>query len=79
LLLTKPEYGKSILAIDPGYAAGCKICILDNLGNPLDFSKIFLHKEELAKNELSNLLKKYDVDVIIVGNGTGSKETIALL
>ena len=79
LLLTKPEYGKSILAIDPGYAAGCKICILDNLGNPLAFSKIFLHKEELAKNELSNLLKKYDVDVIIVGNGTGSKETIALL
>jgi RNA binding S1 domain protein len=56
------------LAIDPGYAAGCKICILDNLGNPLAFSKIFLHKEELAKNELSNLLKKYDVDVIIVGN-----------
>ena len=79
LLLTKPEYGKSILAIDPGYAAGCKICILDNLGNPLAFSKIFLHKEELAKNELSSLLKKYDVDVIIVGNGTGSKETIALL
>ena len=79
LLLTKPEYGKSILAIDPWYAAGCKICILDNLGNPLAFSKIFLHKEELAKNELSNLLKKYDVDVIIVGNGTGSKETIALL
>ena len=48
LLMTKPEYGKNILAIDPGYAAGCKIAFLDNLWNPLDFTKIYLHKKTLG-------------------------------
>ncbi|MDO4873571.1 MAG: Tex-like N-terminal domain-containing protein [Candidatus Gracilibacteria bacterium] len=79
LLMTKPEYGKNILAIDPGYAAGCKIAFLDNLGNPLDFTKIYLHKKDLAKDILQKFLKKYSPDVIIVGNGTGSKETVELL
>ncbi len=79
LLLTKPEYGKTILAIDPGYAAGCKIAFLDELGNPKDFTKIFLHKEKDATKILENFLAKYNPDVIIVGNGTGNKETIELL
>ena len=79
LLLTKPEYGKSILAIDPGYAAGCKIAFLDNLWNPQDFTKIYLHKKDLAKDILQKFLKKYSPDVIIVWNWTGSKETIELL
>ena len=79
LLMTKPEYGKNILAIDPGYAAGCKIAFLDNLWNPQDFTKIYLHKKDLAKDILEKLLKKYSPDVIIVGNWTGSKETIELL
>lgn len=79
LLLTKPEYGKTILAIDPGYAAGCKIAFLDELGNPRDFTKIFLHKEKDAIKILENFLAKYNPDVIIVGNGTGNKETIELL
>lgn len=79
LLLTKPEYGKTILAIDPGYAAGCKIAFLDELGNPRDFAKIFLHKEKDAIKILENFLAKYNPDVIIVGNGTGNKETIELL
>ncbi len=78
-MLTKPEYGKTILAIDPGYAAGCKIAFLDELGNPKDFTKIFLHKEKDATKILENFLAKYNPDVIIVGNGTGNKETIELL
>ncbi|PZM86580.1 RNA-binding transcriptional accessory protein [Candidatus Gracilibacteria bacterium] len=79
LLLTKPEYGKNILAIDPGYAAGCKIAFLDELGNPKDFTKIFLHKKIEAKKILEDFLKKYSPNVIIVGNGTGNKETVELL
>ena len=79
LLMTKPEYGKNILAIDPGYAAWCKIAFLDNLWNPKDFTKIYLHKKDLAQDVLQKFLKKYSPDVIIVGNGTGSKETVELL
>lgn len=79
LLLTKPEYGKNILAIDPGFAAGCKICVLDELGNPKNFSKIFLHNKNSAESILKNIFRENQIDVIIVGNGTGSKETIELL
>lgn len=79
LLLTKPEYGKTIVAIDPGFAAGCKIAFLDEMGMPKDFTKIFLHKKLDAEKILKNFLEKYRPDVIIVGNGTGSKETVDLL
>lgn len=79
LLLTKPEYGKNILAIDPGFAAGCKIAFLDNLGNPKDFSKIYLHNKSQAEKILKDFLQKYNPDTIIVGNGTGNAETIELL
>ncbi|NRH21170.1 S1 RNA-binding domain-containing protein [Candidatus Gracilibacteria bacterium] len=75
LLMTKPEYGKTILAIDPGYRAGCKMCIIDTLGNPILFDKIFLHEEEKARSQLSSIFKKYTIDSVIIGNGTGCDET----
>ena len=75
LLMTKPEYGKTILAIDPGYRAGCKICIIDTLGNPILFDKIFLHEEEKSRSQLTNIFKKYTIDSVIIGNGTGCDET----
>jgi uncharacterized protein len=59
LLMTRPEYGHVILGIDPGYRTGCKIVILDTLGNPLAFSKIFLDSSEEAKKILKNLDEKY--------------------
>lgn len=79
LLLTKPEYGKRILAIDPGFKAGCKLAILDAGGNPLAFEKLFLFQKEAALSTLQVLLKKYTADVIVLGNGTGSNETLELL
>ncbi|MDD3793521.1 MAG: Tex-like N-terminal domain-containing protein [Candidatus Gracilibacteria bacterium] len=79
LLMTKPEYGKKILAIDPGFNAGCKMAILDEFGNPLSFEKIFLHKKLEAKAILKMILEKEDPKVIVVGNGTGVNETIDLL
>lgn len=77
--MTKPAYGKKILAIDPGYRTGCKIVVLDELGNPLEFSKIFLHQEDSAKTLLKSLVEKHHPDVIIIGNGTGSEETIEVV
>ena len=66
LLMTRPEYGKTILAIDPGYRAGCKMCVIDTLGNPILFDKIFLHEEENAKNKLKNILAKNNIDTIVI-------------
>jgi uncharacterized protein len=68
--MTKPEYGKNILAFDPGFAAGCKMAVLDNLGNPLEFDKIFLHAKDKAKAFIKSWIAKYSIEVIIVGNGT---------
>ncbi len=77
--MSRPEYGKMILAIDPGYRAGCKICIIDTLGNPIFFDKIFLHEEERAKSQLTNIFKKYSIDTVVIGNGTGCDETSSIV
>jgi len=79
LLMTKPEYGKKILAIDPGYAAGCKMAVLDDLANPLSFDKIFLHKKVESKAKLDLILKKENPGVIVIGNGTWVNETVETL
>ena len=79
LLMTKPEYGKNILAIDPGFASGCKIAVLDNLGNPLEFNKIFLHAKDRAKAFLKTWISKYSIEVIIIWNGTGSNESVDIV
>jgi protein Tex len=79
LLMTRPEYGKVILGIDPGYRTGCKIVILDTLGNPIKFSKIFLDTPKEAEKILKDLHTQYVPEVIIIGNGTGSNETVELV
>lgn len=78
LLMTKPEYGKSILTIDPGFASGCKIAVLDALGNPLEFNKIFLFSKDKAKAFLKSWITKYKIEVVIIGNGTGCNESVDL-
>ena len=90
LLMTKPEYGKKILAFDPAYRTGCKIVILDEGANPIEFSKIFLdlkkpHPNPLltwegkAKKEILRLIKKHNIEIIIVWNWTASNETVELV
>ncbi len=79
LLMTKPEYNKKILAIDPWFRAGCKIVILDELSNPITFDKIFLHKKNEAIEKLKLLIKKSNPWVIVVWNGTWVNETIEIL
>lgn len=79
LLMTKPVYGKKILAIDPGYRAGCKIVFLDELGTPNHFDKIFLHEAQRAEIKIKDMITKLAPDVIVLGNGTGVDETLELL
>jgi uncharacterized protein len=79
LLMTKPEYGKMILAIDPGFRTGCKLAVLDTIGNPIAFDKIFLDTPVEAKKILISKVEKYKIEVIVIWNGTGSSETVELL
>lgn len=79
LLMLKPHYGKSVLGIDPGYRTGCKVCLLNRNGNPIHFSKFFLADTTEAMKTLGELLSSYQVDVVIIGNGTGSGEVYDLV
>ncbi len=79
LLMTKPEYWKKILAIDPWFNAGCKMAILNEFGDPILYDKIFLHKKEDAINSISTLLGKHNIDVIVIWNWTWVNETLEIL
>lgn len=79
LLMTRPEYGQMLLAIDPGYRAGCKIAILDELGIPVHFDKIFLHQPAQAETTLKQLMTAYEPAVIVLGNGAGGDEMLELI
>lgn len=79
LLLSKPEYGKTILAIDPGYKAWCKLAVLDALWTPIFFDKIFLHQLQNAKTRLKDIFEKYQIQVVVVWNGTATDETQELI
>lgn len=79
LLLQPPIKDKVVLALDPGYKAGCKIAIIDQTGKTLDTTVIYFtinpKKTEIEKEELKQLIDKYSVDIIAVGNGTASRES----
>ena len=79
LLMQPPLKGKVIIGLDPAYRTGCKIAVIDQSGNMLDHTVIFptppQNKTEEAKRVMLGLIKKYDADVISIGNGTASKES----
>ena len=82
LLLTPPIKEKVVLAFDPGYVNGCKLAVIDKTGKYLDSTVIkpFLNNisEEnvnKCKLEVVCLIKKYNVDIIAIGNGTASRES----
>ena len=79
LLMQPPLKGKVIIGLDPAYRTGCKIAVIDQNGNMLDHTVIFptppQNKTEDAKRVMLGLIKKYDADVISIGNGTASKES----
>lgn len=79
LLMVPPVKDTRILALDPGFRTGCKIAVLDETGKFLDKGVIYPSepKNEVEKSQkiMTDLINKYDIDVITIGNGTASRET----
>lgn len=79
LLLQPPIVGKTVLGWDPAFRTGCKLAVVDATGKVLDTRVIFptapQNKVEESKRELKSLIRKYQVDLISVGNGTASRES----
>ncbi len=79
LLMQPPVKGKTVLGLDPGYRTGCKVAVVDDTGKVLDTAVIYpTHSEARiaqSKRKLLELIKKHNVDIISIGNGTASKET----
>ncbi len=79
LLLQPPIKGKVVLGWDPAFRTGCKLAVVDETGKVLDTKVIYptapQNKVEQAKAELKKLIKKYNVSLISVGNGTASRES----
>lgn len=79
LLLAAPAGMKATMAIDPGFRTGCKIAILDETGKFMEYQAIFPHsgasKKEEAAKIVQQLIQKYQVELIAIGNGTASRES----
>jgi len=79
LLLAPPAGMKPTLAIDPGFRTGCKVAVLDQTGQFLEYKTIFPHQSanqrEDAARSLSQMIQKYGVELIAIGNGTAGRET----
>lgn len=79
LLMQAPIKGHTVMGIDPAYRTGCKIAVVDETGKKLDKTVIFptppQNKITESKEVLKALIKKYDVDLLSIGNGTASRET----
>ncbi|MBD2080091.1 Tex family protein [Leptolyngbya sp. FACHB-17] len=79
LLLSAPAGMKPTLAIDPGFRTGCKVSVLDQTGKFLKYEAIFPHtgaeKRKQAAVTLKQLIDKYKIELIAIGNGTASRET----
>ena len=80
LLMTQPIKGSRVLGVDPGYRNGTKCAALDETGKYLGFFKIYQEQDPTdAYNQINDAIDKYDIQVIAVGNGTGSQEVQAIV
>ncbi|MGI6705055.1 MAG: Tex family protein [Clostridia bacterium] len=79
LLLQPPVRNSVVLGLDPGYRTGCKVAVVDETGKVLDTAVVYItlpkHDVEQGKEILRDLIKKYKVDIVAIGNGTASKES----
>ncbi|MGL5544374.1 MAG: Tex family protein [Cetobacterium sp.] len=82
LLMQPPLHEKNILALDPGYRTGCKVAIIDKDGFFRENTVFYLVKEMHHENQLKDaerkmkdFIKRYNIDIIVIGNGTASRET----
>ncbi|WP_406601084.1 Tex family protein [Lysinibacillus louembei] len=79
LLLQPPMRGKMVLGVDPAYRTGCKLAVVDETGKMLEVTAIYPHppKPDVAKSKkvVNEILKRYPISIIAIGNGTASRET----
>ena len=83
LLMAPPVRGKRVLALDPGFAHGCKTAVVDGTGEVLGTATVYPHpprqQTDRARETLLGLAKRHRVDVIAVGDGTAHRESMAFL
>jgi len=86
LLLQAPIKGKTVLGVDPGFRTGCKVCVINPQGDRLAKDKIYPHEKSKGGEAdpdavrksayiVESLVRKFNVDIIAIGNGTASRET----
>ncbi|MGG0815961.1 Tex family protein [Paenibacillus alvei] len=79
LLLQPPVKGKTVLGVDPAFRTGCKLCVVDDTGKLLEVAVTYPtaphHKTAEAEQIFSRLADKYGVELVVIGNGTASRET----
>ncbi len=79
LLLSSPAGMKPTMAIDPGFRTGCKVVILSQTGQFLEYQAIFPHtgsqKRQIATDTIKKLINKHTIELIAIGNGTAGRET----
>lgn len=79
LLMTRPVKGYRVLGFDPAFRTGCKLACLDEKGNVLHKDVIYPHEpkneKEASRIKLLNLIQKYNINLIAIGNGTASRES----
>ena len=83
LLMQPPMKDKMVLGFDPAYRTGCKLAVVDNTGKMIDIKVIYPHEpkneKEKSKKVLLDLIDKYNIDIIAIGNGTASRESEAFV
>lgn len=83
LLLQPPMKEKIVLGFDPAYRTGCKLAVVDSTGKKLNVSVIYPHEPrneyEQSKKAVLDLIDKYNIDIIAIGNGTASRESEAFV
>ena len=79
LLLTPPMKDKIVLGFDPAFRTGCKLAVIDQTGKKLEIAVIYPHephnKYEESKKTILDLINKYKIEIIAIGNGTASRES----
>ncbi|WP_107839624.1 Tex family protein [Metasolibacillus meyeri] len=79
LLLQPPMRGKMVLGVDPAYRTGCKLAVVDETGKMLEVTAIYPHPPkpdvEKSKKVVNEILDRYPISIIAIGNGTASRET----
>ena len=79
LLLQSPLSGHTVIGLDPGYRTGCKVAVVDPTGKVLDYTTIFVTASENQKKQadqvVAQLVKKHNISLAAIGNGTASWET----